>query len=178
MPPPVREIDVEVMPKTGGRTRPVGGRSGEDLLAALIAKIMDSLFSIPGTKIRFGLDPILGLIPGAGSPISAFISLLVIARSAQNGVPNLVLGRMGLNVLLNAILDAIPVIGGPASVFYRSNARNLELMQKHAGTRRPASMRDKLFLLALMLGVILFVVVMFVGAAVLLKTGWDALTGG
>jgi hypothetical protein len=142
----------------------------------LIAKIMDTLFKIPGTNVRFGLDPILGLIPGAGSPLSAVISLMMIARGAQQGVPHIVLGRMGVNVLLNAILDAIPVIGGPLSIFYRSNARNMELMQKHAGTRRPMTAKDKLFLLALLLGVILFVVVMVVGAVVVLQKLWQMIT--
>lgn len=179
MPTPVREIHVdEVLPKgagPGGRTP--SGRPGEDILAALIAKIMDSLFKIPGTNIRVGLDPLIGLIPGAGSPISAFVSLLMIARSAQKGVPNLVLARMALNVALNAILDAIPVVGDAASIFYRSNARNYELMLKHAGSRRAATWQDKLFLLSLLTCVILFVVVMIVGTVVLLKQGIGAIFG-
>jgi hypothetical protein len=146
-------------------------------MAALIAKIMDSLFRIPGTNIRVGLDPLIGLIPGAGSPISAFVSLLMIARSAQKGVPNLVLARMALNVAINALLDAVPVVGDAASIFYRSNAKNYDLMQRHAGTRRAASWQDKLFLLALLTCVILFVVVMIVGTVVLLKQGLGAMFG-
>jgi hypothetical protein len=179
MPPPVREIHVdEVLPK-GAVAGPRGARSrpGDDVIAALVAKIMDSLFRIPGTNIRIGLDPVIGLIPGAGSPISAFVSLLMIARSAQNGVPNLILARMALNVAINAILDAVPVVGDAASIFYRSNAKNYELMLKHAGTRRAATLRDKLFLLALLTGVILFVVVMIVGTFVLLKEGLSAILG-
>ena len=179
MPPPVREIEVdEVLPKGAGPSaRGTSGRPGDDIIAALVARIMDSLFNIPGTKIKFGLDPLISLIPTAGSPISAFVSLLMIARSAQLGVPNLILMQMGGNVIINAILDAIPGIGGPISIFYRSNARNYELMQKHAGTRKSLTMRDKLFLLALLLGVLLFVVVMIVGAFVLAREGWRVLTG-
>lgn len=181
MPTPVREIHVdEVLPKgTGPTPRPGGatGRPGEDVMAALVAKIMDSLFKIPGTNIRVGLDPLIGLIPGAGSPISAFVSLLMIARSAQKGVPNMVLARMAGNVAINAMLDAVPVVGDAASIFYRSNARNYELMLKHAGTRRAATWQDKLFLLALMTCVILFVVVMIVGVVVLVKTGVGAMFG-
>jgi hypothetical protein len=178
MPTPVREIHVdEVLPK-GARPSGATGRPGDDVIAALIAKVMDSLFNIPGTRIKIGLDPLISLIPGAGSPISAFVSLLMIARSAQNGVPNLVLAHMWWNVMLNAILDAIPGIGGPLSIFYRSNARNFELMQKHAGTRKAATMADKLFLLGLLVGVILFVFVMIVGALVVLRAGWKFITGG
>lgn len=183
MPTPVREIEVdEVLPKgavAGPRAgqRRAAGRPGDDIIAALVAKIMDSLFKIPGTKIRVGLDPVIGLIPGAGSPISAFISLMMIARSAQMGVPNKILLQMAGNVVFNAILDAIPVVGDAASIFYRSNARNHELMLKHAGTRRKATARDKLFLLLLLAGVILFVVVLVVGMVVVAKHVWDALVG-
>ncbi|HEV7403218.1 MAG TPA: DUF4112 domain-containing protein [Chthoniobacteraceae bacterium] len=172
MPIPVREIEVdEVLPKGTGPAPGPGARPGDDLVAALVAKIMDSLFKIPGTNISVGLDPLIGLIPGAGSPISAFVSLMMLARSARNGVPNLILARMALNVAINAMLDAIPVVGDAASIFYRSNARNYELMLKHAGTRRHAGWPDKLFLLLLMVSVILFVVVMVVGMVVVVRTG-------
>jgi hypothetical protein len=184
MPTPVREIHVdEVLPKGSepGRRGPgpggATGRPGEDIMAALVARIMDSLFKIPGTNIRVGLDPLIGLIPGAGSPISAFVSLMMIARSAQKGVPNMVLARMAINVAINALLDAVPVVGDAASIFYRSNARNYELMLKHAGTRRAATWQDKLFLLALMTCVILFVVVMIIGVVVVVKAGLGAMFG-
>lgn len=189
---PVREIEIDaVLPKDSGPTpermagpRSRGRRSGprrqaraasDDVVAALVAKLMDSLFKVPGTNIRVGLDPLIGLIPVAGSPISAVVSLMMIARSAAMGVPHRILAQMAMNVGINAMLDAVPVVGDAASVFFRSNARNYELMQKHAGTRRPMTSRDKLFLLLLVLGVLLVVALMFLGMLFLIRTGWEAL---
>lgn len=176
MPQPVREIEVEVMPKASSARR-IPGRAGDPLME-LVARLMDTLFVIPGTSIRFGLDPIIGLIPGIGSPLSAFVSLVMIARSAQQGVPNVVLARMAMNVLINAVLDGIPVVGDAASVFYRSNQKNYELLQKHAGTRKKATLKDWLFVLGLMLGVTLFVVIMIVGLVTVVGKFFGWLTSG
>ena len=179
MPQPAaaREVEVEVLPKgsTGFGRHPVTGK--DDPLVALVARLMDTLFTIPGTKIRVGLDPLIGLIPALGSPISAFISLLMIARSAQMGVPNAVLARMGMNVLINAALDAVPVAGDALSIFYRSNAKNHELLQKHAGTRRAATAGDRFFVFALMAGIIAVVVLVIVGALTVALGIWKWLTG-
>jgi hypothetical protein len=165
-----REVDFEVLPKNPPPPRRTPGTAdpSADPLVALIARIMDSIFTIPGTKVKFGLDPLIGLIPGFGSGASAFVSLLLIARSATHGVPNHILARMTLNVLINAILDAVPVVGDALSIFYRSNAKNYELLQRHAGTRKKATARDWLFLAALFFGVGLLVFCLLLGIATLL----------
>jgi hypothetical protein len=177
---PVREVDVEVLPK-GVQPPPPhragGDRQPVDPLTALVAKLMDSLFQIPGTKIKVGLDPLIGLIPGVGSGASALVSLLLIARSASQGVPTHILARMVGNVLVNAILDAIPVVGDAASIFFRSNDRNYELMQKHAGTRRAATTKDWIILGALFLSVIAVVVLVFVGMITVLGYAFRAIRG-
>jgi hypothetical protein len=177
MPDVAREVEVEVLPKGagGGGRYPRGGK--DDPLMALIARLMDTLFRIPGTNIRFGLDPLIGLIPAVGSPISAFVSLLMIARSAQQGVPNVVLARMAGNVLINAILDAIPGIGDALSIFYRSNSKNHELLRQYAGTRRAPTRGDRLFVFGLMAGVIVLVVLIIVGALVVAHGIWKFVTG-
>lgn len=154
-PKPAQEVEFEVLEKDA----PEPGTETDPLIA-FIAKLMDSIFVIPGTKIRFGLDPLIGLIPALGATASSVVSVVLIAMSARRGVPNLVLGRMALNVLVNAALDAVPGVGDGLSIFFRSNARNYELLQKHAGTRRAATTGDKVFLVGLIAG-ILFVISMF-----------------
>ena len=157
----VREVeaDVEVLP----RENRAGAKPGDDPFIALVARLMDEVFVIPGTKIRFGLDPIIGLLPGLGSVASAAVSLGLIALSARLRVPKIVLARMAVNVLLNAALDAVPVVGDALSIFFRSNTRNHELLRKYAGTAQPASPGDWLFLYALLGGVALVVIGFFVG---------------
>src|SRR5215216_4095806 len=97
-PAKAREVDFEVLGKEAPESR--RGVAGEDPFLALIARLMDSVFVIPGTKIRFGLDPLIGLLPGFGAATSAGISLLMIALSTGRGVPRAVLARMGINVLI------------------------------------------------------------------------------
>jgi len=158
---PMREVEaeVEVLP----REARAGGTPGDDPFIALVARLMDEIFVIPGTGIRFGLDPLIGLLPGLGSMASAAVSLVLVAMSARLRVPKVVLARMAVNILINAGLDAVPVLGDALSIFFRSNTRNVELLRKHAGTGRPASRGDWIFLCALLGGVALIVVGFFVG---------------
>jgi hypothetical protein len=182
---PVREVDVEVLPKDLPPPPPPGpgpygaqpGARVDDPLVALIARIMDSIFQVPGTKIKVGLDPIIGLIPGFGSGASALISLLLIARSATQGVPNVVLARMVGNVIVNAVLDAVPVVGDALSVFYRSNDRNYELLLRYAGTRKKWTLGDWLVLTAIFLGAFGVIFLVFIGILTIASHTLKALSG-
>lgn len=156
--PKIREIDadVEVLPRAQSKL-------SDDPFIAFMARLMDEVFTIPGTTIRFGLDPLIGLLPGVGGAASAFVSLALIGLSSRRAVPKVVLARMALNVLINAALEALPVIGDAASIFFRSNSRNYDLLQRHAGTARPATRSDWLFIMALLGGAGLVIVCFFVG---------------
>jgi len=154
-----REVEFEIL----GKEAPQPG-AGVDPFIALIARLMDDMFVIPGTNIRFGLDPIIGLLPAFGATASATVSLVLIALSARRGVPKIVLVRMASNVLINTALDSMPVVGDALSIFFRSNARNYELLQKHAGKSRASTVGDWVFLLALFAAVIVVVGLMIVGS--------------
>jgi hypothetical protein len=135
-----------------------------DPFIALVARLMDDIFVIPGTKIRFGLDPIISLLPAFGATASAAVSIILIGLSARRGLPKIVLARMATNVLINAALDSVPVVGDVFSIFYRSNARNYELLKKHAGSEaRVSTAGDWFFLGALLAAVIAVIVLMLVG---------------
>jgi hypothetical protein len=166
-PAKAREVEFEVLGKNAPEAR--SGVAGGDPFVALLARLMDTVFVIPGTKIRFGLDPLIGLLPGFGAAASAGISLLMIALSAGRGVPRPVLARMGINVLINTVLDSVPIVGDALSIFYRSNAKNYALLQKHAGTRRKSTVGDWAFIVALVLAVIAVIVCIIVGAVTVAK---------
>jgi hypothetical protein len=155
----VREVEFEVL----GKDEPQPGAAADPFIA-LVARLMDDIFVIPGTNIRFGLDPIISLLPAFGATASATVSLVLIALSARRGVPKIVLTRMAVNVLINTALDSVPVVGDALSIFFRSNARNYELLQKHAGKSRASTGGDWMFLLALFAAVILVVGLMIVGS--------------
>lgn len=163
----VREIDVEVLPKNArGTGSPVA--RGDDPLVAFVARLMDSAFNVPGTRIRFGLDPILGLLPGLGDTLTGIISLALIVQSARAGVPNIVLARMAANAFLNSAVGSIPVVGDVFSFWFKSNVKNYELLQKHAGTRKTSTAKDWVFVVGLLFGLILMLVLLVAGAWTLL----------
>ena len=99
---------------------------------AAVSRAMDELFSIPGTSVRVGLDPIVGLVPVVGDAISAVVGFWLIAEAARFGIPRIVLGRMIVNTVVDLGVGAIPVLGDLFDVFSRSNSRNLGLFRRHA----------------------------------------------
>jgi hypothetical protein len=98
---------------------------------ARLTKLMDKQFTIPGTDIRFGLDGIIGLIPGVGDVSTFAVSCYLISLMAKNGASGYVIARMVLNVLIDTIIGSIPFIGDIFDFAFKSNSRNLRLMQEH-----------------------------------------------
>ncbi|MBA2500095.1 MAG: DUF4112 domain-containing protein [Chitinophagaceae bacterium] len=96
-----------------------------------LAKLMDAQFKIPGTDIRFGLDGLLGLIPGAGDLSTFAVSGYMVMILAQNGASGFVLARMVMNILIDAIFGSIPLLGDIFDVYFKANIRNIKLMEEH-----------------------------------------------
>jgi hypothetical protein len=143
-----RTIEVEVLPpetKTPKRNDHAGKRDEIDAILDLVTKVMDTIFRLPGTKFRFGVNPLIGLIPVIGDQIDAAISTAVLFGSVRHRLPKIVLVRMALNVLLNAVLQGIPIVGDLFTFFYKANRKNYELLRKHAGTGKPVTRGDWIF---------------------------------
>ncbi len=136
----------------------------DDPFIALMARIMDTLFNVPGTRIRLGLDPLIGLIPGIGDTATAVTSLMLILKSARYGLPRIVIARMILNVLINSGVGAIPVVGDVFSVWFHSNARNYELLQKHARPIRASTRPDWIFVVGMVVLTLGLLALVFLGA--------------
>ena len=96
-----------------------------------LAKLMDAQFRIPGTDIRFGLDGIIGLIPGGGDLSTFAVSGYMLWIMANNGASGLVLARMTLNILIDALFGSIPLLGDIFDIAFKANMRNVKLMQEH-----------------------------------------------
>ncbi len=95
------------------------------------SRLMDTAFGIPGTKFRFGLDPIIGLIPGLGDLISTIISAYIIYLAMRFNLPQDMLGKMIFNVGLESVIGSVPFLGDLFDAFYKSNIRNLEILEQH-----------------------------------------------
>ena len=96
-----------------------------------IAYLMDAQFKIPGTQFRFGLDPLLGLFPLAGDIVAYIISAILVLAMARHGASGKVIVLMIGNILLDASVGSIPVLGNIFDFFYRANQRNVGLLKKH-----------------------------------------------
>jgi hypothetical protein len=124
---------------------------------ARVTRILDEIIRVPGTPIRVGLDPIIGLIPVVGDAVAAGAGAWIIAEAARFGIPRVVLGRMVVNLLLDLGIGAIPIIGDAYDLVFRSNSRNLELFRRHALDAGASTRNERAFfagLLLLLVGVI------------------------
>ena len=92
---------------------------------------MDSAYRVPGTSVRFGWDPIVGLVPGAGDVATAAFAVTILYHAYRLGVPGVVLTRMTLNVLIDLAAGLVPVAGDVADIAWKSNSRNLALLERH-----------------------------------------------
>jgi predicted small integral membrane protein len=107
---------------------------------------MDAGIEVPGTGIRFGLDPIIGLIPGAGDAAGAVLAGWILLEAARRGVPRATLIRMAYNIAVDALVGAIPLLGDVFDVVWKSNLRNVELLERQALSPNVARRADRLFL--------------------------------
>jgi hypothetical protein len=109
------------------------------------ARIFDSAFRIPGTNIRFGIDPILGLVPGVGDLATPMLSLVMLWHGARLRVPKIVLARMVFNALIDAVMGVIPVAGDLFDFGWKATQWNLALIERHAVEGARPTSGDYLF---------------------------------
>jgi hypothetical protein len=153
-PEKAQEVEWEVLPP-----EEKARRSEVEPLFRWLALIMDNLLRLPGTQFRFGLDPLMGLLPGLGDTGSALISALALVAAARRGLPKILLARMSLNILINEAIGIIPVVGDAFSFWFKSNVRNYELLRRQTAAPRRSSKSDWVFvgLVLAALGAILLV---------------------
>ena len=108
--------------------------SSDRALAALRkwAVLLDSAFQVPGTRLRFGLDPIVGLLPGAGDLVTGFFSVMILLHSVRLRIPKVVVARMVLNTGLDLLVGAVPLLGDLFDAGFKANLRNMALLERHA----------------------------------------------
>ena len=94
--------------------------------------LLDDVFRVPILGWRFGLDALIGLIPGIGDTGTALASFYILASAVRHGVPKITLLRMGLNIGFDYLLGSLPVVGDVADVFWKSNQKNIALLRKRA----------------------------------------------
>ena len=119
-----------------------------------VASLLDDMFRIPGTGIRFGLDAVIGWIPGIGDAMAGIASFFIVFVAWRRGVPRITLVRMTVNVALETALGAIPVAGDVFHVFWKANRRNYKLLIREREQPGSNVRRDWTFLAIIVLVVI------------------------
>jgi hypothetical protein len=97
----------------------------------MLAHVMDSALVVPGTRIRLGLDSIVGLVPGIGDLASALVSSYIVWEARRLGLPRWKVARMVANIAVDTTIGAIPLVGDVMDVFFKSNRRNLKILRDH-----------------------------------------------
>ena len=118
---------------------------------ALVARVLDELIPIPGTRQRFGLDSIVGLIPGVGDLASAAVGGWIIVEASRFRLPGVVLARMVVNTVVDLVIGSIPLLGDVFDVVFKSNTRNLALFRRHATDPGASTTEHRAFLAGLVL---------------------------
>jgi len=122
-----------------------------------LAHWLDTIFEIPGIRLRFGIDALLGLLPGVGDTASALASVYILQAASKHGVPRVTLARMTLNIGIDLVVGAIPLVGDLFDVYWKANRKNVELLRRHLKanpmTERSIKRSDALFV-AGMIGLI------------------------
>ncbi|HEX8328833.1 MAG TPA: DUF4112 domain-containing protein [Hymenobacter sp.] len=139
-----------------------------------IARLMDSQFQLPGTRFRFGLDPLLGLLPVVGDLSTLAVSGALLLTMLRHGASGAVVVRMAFNILLDTIIGAIPILGNLFDFAYKSNERNVALLRRHYAEGRHTGSGKGLVALLLLGFLVVFGLVAW-GGVVLLRWVWNYL---
>jgi hypothetical protein len=101
-----------------------------------LAWLIDGVFNLPGTKFRFGLNSVIGLLPVGGDAVLGLISLYIIYEAARLGVPKAKLAKMAANVGIEVLGGSVPIIGDLFDMALKANLRNLKIVEDHVGMQR------------------------------------------
>lgn len=101
-----------------------------------LAWLLDAAFRVPGTRFRVGVDAVVGLLPVGGSVIMGLVSLYIVWEAWRMRLPTAVLGRMVANIVLETMVDTVPVAGDLFDAAFKANLRNVALMEQALGLRK------------------------------------------
>lgn len=102
----------------------------------MLATVFDTAFAVPGTRIRFGIESIIRLVPGIGDLAASALSAYLLLQAHKLGVPRALFLRMIANVVLEGTVGAVPLVGDAFDVAFRANRRNVALLREHFARAR------------------------------------------
>jgi Domain of unknown function (DUF4112) len=156
-------VEPEILLPSADRWK-TGGRLLGDERLHWLEVVLDEAFIIPGTGIRFGLDGIIGLVPGLGDVLAGLLSLIIPFAAWVRGVPYITLVRMLTNVAIGLLVGTIPLLGDAFDIFWKANRRNYRLLTRCIVEPHRHTWRDCAFLLllAIVIGIIFAIPVVLI----------------
>ena len=131
-----------------------GGGAFRDENLDLLSRVLDTWFRVPGTSIRFGVDGIVGFIPGVGDLIGGMASCIIVLAAYFRGVPLITIARMVANLAIEVVAGLVPFLGNLFDIGWRANRRNYHLLEQTLAAPRRDTARDWLFMGLLALGLL------------------------
>lgn len=134
-----------------------------------LARLLDSAVTIPGTKIRFGADSLIGLIPGVGDVAGAVLSGYIVLVATQLGAPASVVTRMLMNIGLDTVVGSVPVLGDLFDVAWKSNQKNVALLENHLGRGVETRRASRWLIAGIVVAAVALLVLVGVGVIALIR---------
>jgi hypothetical protein len=141
-----------------------------------ISHVLDNVITIPGTRLRIGIDPILGLLFGGGDLAGSVMSAYIVMEAARYGVPRSTLVRMLTNLLLDAVVGTVPILGDFFDATWKANSRNLALLEAHAANPTQQANADRGFVVLTIVLLVLIVIGSVTVTFLLTSWLWSLLT--
>ena len=177
----VRATEPEILPPgtaTSGPRQRLGGAGGafRDENLDVLSKVLDTWFRIPGTPIRFGLDGIVGFIPGIGDLLGGLASCIIVLAAYFRGVPLITVARMVANLAIEVVVGMVPVLGNLFDIGWRANRRNYHLLEGSLAVTKRDTAKDWVFMGLLGLGLLAmamlpFLLILWIGGSLLKAIG-------
>jgi hypothetical protein len=124
-----------------------------------LMRLLDEAFRVPGTRLRFGWDPIIGLIPWVGDLLTAIVGCAIVVQAHKMRVPGVVQLRMLLNIGIDFLAGVVPIVGDAFDFVWKSNKKNFALLERHAPLVQPATRGDWVFVVGIIAAVTAMAVV-------------------
>ena len=142
-----------------------------------LSRLLDNIVNIPGTKVGIGLDPIIGLLPIGGDALGLLLSFYIIVEAAQLGVSTATLARMVMNVIVDSLVGAIPMLGDLFDFAWKANNYNIILLEEALKSPQENKKADKSFIVVFTIGLFFLAIVLIAIPMILLRTLWYLFTG-
>jgi hypothetical protein len=139
-----------------------------------LAWLLDSSIPVPGTRFRFGIDAVLGLLPGLGDVLGVLLSSYIVREAARLGAPPSVLVRMAFNVAVEGIVGLVPFAGDVFDAVWKANQRNYALLDAHLDHPERTAKSSRIFVAILIAALVAFIVLTAAATIIIVRLVWQA----